>query len=148
MANAPTATAATPANAGGSNKSTPAPKVGIPASVKKWLPLVFFTLLVIIGIVLIASVAYSPEQKQAEKAMLLSMSANGDSRHIDTKPDHAIDYTGSGFTIHCVYRDGTEGVVGDKIHPCKNGPMFEQYVRDITGKANTVTYAYVFVRSI
>ncbi len=74
---------------------------------------------------------------------VLLMPANGDSPRIRTKPGYAIDYTGSGFTIHCVYRDGSEGVVGDRAHPCKDGPMLYQYVRDTTGKTNTATYAFV-----
>ncbi|MSU74829.1 hypothetical protein EXS57_03605, partial [Candidatus Kaiserbacteria bacterium] len=63
----PVVAVATPANVGGSNKSTPTPKVGVPADVKKWLRLAMVAVTIVICITLIASVARSPD-KQTEKA--------------------------------------------------------------------------------
>ena len=107
---------------------------------------IFWGTIVVLLIVATLSVAIYPkrdkEQKPREK-QVLSMPANGDSPHVNTRPGYAIDYTGSGFSIHCVYRDGSEGVVGDQKNPCKDGPMLYQYVRDTTGKANVATYAFV-----
>lgn len=82
-------------------------------------------------------------EKPPSPVLTLKMPANGNSPNVDTKPGYAIDYTGSGFSIHCVYRDGSEGVVGDIKTPCKDGPMLYQYLRDTTGKANTTIYAFV-----
>lgn len=73
----------------------------------------------------------------------LSMSPKSESARIFTKPGHFIDYTGSGFTIHCVYRDGRkEGVIDGKVNTCTDGPMLYQYLRNTTEKPNTVTYEY------
>lgn len=83
-----------------------------------------------------------PSPPQDAKPML-SMPANGDSPRIRTRPGYAVDYSGSGFSIHCIYRDGSEGIVGDPVKPCGDGPMLEQYVRDTTGKANIATYKFV-----
>jgi hypothetical protein len=81
--------------------------------------------------------------QQPESKPTLSMLPFGDSVHINPPVGHATVFTGSGFTTHCVYSDGTEGTVGDPVRPCGNGPMLYQFVRDTTGRANAVTYAFV-----
>jgi len=81
-------------------------------------------------------------QRQSAEQPVLSMPASGDSRHVNSPPGHYTIFTGSGFTVHCVYTDGHTGIVGDKKHPCSDGPMLYQYVRDTTGRANAVTYAF------
>jgi len=142
MANTPTpaATVAVPASAG-SNKSVPASAVAVPASVKKWLWLTVVAIAVAIGIARIASIARSdnPEQGKSTGAMVLLMPANGDSPHVSA-PDagYAPSFTGYGFTSRCVYSDGR-----DLEYPCVEGPIVYYYVRDTSGKANTVTYKFV-----
>lgn len=79
---------------------------------------------------------------QSEKVMVLTMPANGDSPHVFPETGKVTSFTGVGFTTHCVYTDGTKGVVGDQLHPCHDGPMLYQYVRDTTGHPNSVTYAF------
>ncbi|OGM93797.1 hypothetical protein A2935_02675 [Candidatus Wolfebacteria bacterium RIFCSPLOWO2_01_FULL_47_17b] len=102
---------------------------------------VMFLLFVVVPV--IAWIAEDGSGGQELKKPVLLMPANGDSPRVRTKPGYAIDYTGSGFTIHCVYRDGSEGIVGDQTCPCRDGPMRESYVRDTTGKANTATYVFI-----
>lgn len=85
MANTPmpTATTVTPVNAGGSNKSTPSPKVGVPASLKKWLWLGVIVVTIVIIIALIASIKRDHdrqkllEQKQ-QAAVNAPQRADGD----------------------------------------------------------------------
>jgi len=112
-----------------------------------------FTAIVLLG----ASVYFwertAPQRQQAqqqaqqlrrtESKPTLSMPPYGKSAHITPPAGHATTFTGSGFTTHCVYSDGTEGVVGDLVHPCGNGPMLYQFVQDTTGRANAVTYEFV-----
>jgi hypothetical protein len=74
---------------------------------------------------------------------VLSLPANGTSRYIKVPIGHAAEYTGSQFAVHCVYRDGSEGIVGDKQQPCRNDPMLYQYVRDTSGHENSVSYEFV-----
>ena len=160
MANTPTpTTVATPANTGGSNKSVPAPTVAVPASVKKWLPPVFVTLLVIIGIVLIASVAYSPEQKQAEKATLsmphsevplvsapppskMDLPARGKTGLIPPVAGMHPAVTGFGrFLVHNVFVDDTECAFGEA--GCVNGPVLRgYYVSNESDELVTVTVKF------
>lgn len=79
---------------------------------------------------------------ESEKVMVLTMLANGDSIYVFPKTGKVTSFTGVGFTTHCVYTDGTEGVVGDQLRPCHDGPMLYQYVRDTTGHPNSVTYMF------
>lgn len=78
-----------------------------------------------------------PQKQQLAKSML-KMPANGNSPNLPTKPGYAVEWTGSGFTIHCVYRDGSTD-----IGSCRDGPMLYQYLRDTSGRANTATYVFV-----
>lgn len=104
----PAATVTTPANAGGSNKSTPAPKVAIPAGIKKWLWLVVVAVAVIVGIVfLVSSVKRDREkEKEAQKsAQALSQQqsapqrASGDCTY--SRPcENPVGSTGSTETVH------------------------------------------------
>ncbi len=80
--------------------------------------------------------------KQVARLTLL-VPANGYSDHVLPPVGYATTFRGHGYTIHCVYSDGTEGIVGDQTRPCKNGNMLYQYVRDTTGSPNTVTYEFV-----
>lgn len=84
----------------------------------------------------------TPSQPR-NKVDVLEMSANGKSAHVSAPPGYAASFTGNGFTTHCVYTDGSEGIVGDTERPCVDGPMLYQYVRDTTGRANAVTYKFV-----
>ncbi|MFZ3043590.1 MAG: hypothetical protein WA058_00560 [Minisyncoccia bacterium] len=90
----------------------------------------------------ISGIGVHQEQQRLEKSVL-SMPAHGDSPRISAPPDQAVTFFGSGFTTHCVYADGSEGIVGDKERPCKDGPMLYQYVRDTTGRKNAVTYEFI-----
>lgn len=107
-----------------------------------------------VGIALLSLITYQlaihkpsdvATNKQSRNAvMVLSMAANGPSSHVSAPPSYAVAFTGSGFTTHCVYSDGSaEGVVGSLTNPCHNGPMLYQFVVDITGNANSVTYEFV-----
>ena len=75
----------------------------------------------------------------ARSAISLTAPANGNSPHISA-PDagYAPSFTGYGFVSHCVYSDGT-----DREYPCVKGPIVYYYVRDTSGKTNTVTYEFV-----
>lgn len=84
----------------------------------------------------------APSQPR-HKVDVLEMSANGKSAHVSAPTGYAASFTGSGFTTHCVYTDGSEGIVGDTERPCVDGPMLYQYVKDTTGRANAVTYKFV-----
>ncbi|MFA5998010.1 MAG: hypothetical protein WC814_01295 [Candidatus Paceibacterota bacterium] len=85
----------------------------------------------------------SRQERERFAKSILSMPANGDSPRVSAPPGYAAAFTGSGFTTHCVYTDGHEGIVGDTQNPCGSGPMLYQYVRDTTGKPNSVTYKFV-----
>lgn len=150
MANKTTpATTVIPPNAGGSNKSTPAPKVAVPAGIKKWLWLAAVAVAVIVGIALLVASVKRDRAKVAQRSVqtpaqvnVLAMTAGGDSPHVSAPPGHSVSFFGSGFTTHCVYTDGREGIVGDSKNPCASGPMLYQFVRDTTGKPNSVTYVF------
>ena len=75
---------------------------------------------------------------QQTKQQTLPIPSNGESPHLPTKPGYAIEWTGSGFTIHCVYRDGSSDT-----GPCRNGPMLYQYLKDTSGKPNIASYEFV-----
>jgi hypothetical protein len=88
--------------------------------------------------------ALQQQSRQFERKATLSMPPNGDSIRISPPVGYATVFTGIGFTTHCIYRDDTiEGMVGDQKHPCKDGPILSQYVRDTSGRANEVTYEFV-----
>lgn len=87
--------------------------------------------------------ATSPATQGRKMSGTLSMPANGDSEPLRVPPGCYANYTGDKFTTHCVYTDGREGVVGDPIHPCVDGPMTHSYVRDRSGKPNRVSYEIV-----
>lgn len=80
---------------------------------------------------------------QSAKVLMVSMPANGNSAPVTSPVGYAVAFTGEGFTTHCVYTSGTEGIVGNDETPCHDGPILYQYVRDTTGEANAVTYAFV-----
>lgn len=143
----------TPANAGASNKSAPAPTPAVPAGFKKWLLLAFITLVVVICIVLIASVAHSPKQPsrpqvsavtQQKEGAPLPMSAYGDSQRYTAREGNVMEFYGKGFTSHCVYKDGSEEKHedGDKSH-CSRSDISYQFARDTTGHSNSVTFESV-----
>jgi hypothetical protein len=85
-----------------------------------------------------ADTAQQPPQRR-----MLSVPANGYSNHVLPPVGYATTFYGHGYTIHCVYSNGTEGVVGDQARPCKNGEMLYQYVRDTSGQLNSVEYEFV-----
>lgn len=85
----------------------------------------------------------SEASKKAEKAMTLTMPAGGYSNHVVPPVGHFTRFIGHGYTIHCVYSDSTEGIVGDPAKPCKDGPMVYQYLRNTTDKVNTVSYMFI-----
>lgn len=78
-----------------------------------------------------------------KKVKVLTMSANGTSDHLRVPPGYAATFTGSGFTTHCVYSDGSEGVVGSQSSPCRSGPISYLYLTDTTGHGNSATYEFV-----
>jgi len=80
--------------------------------------------------------------QRAPATMVLSMPPSGDSTHVYAPPGKSVSFTGNGFTTHCIYTDGHEGIVGDPTSPCVSGPMLYQFVRDTTGKPNNVTYVF------
>lgn len=81
-------------------------------------------------------------QQQSQKRML-TMAANGDSARINVPVGYGTAFTGHGFVILCVYGDGTEdeGIPG--AHPCKSGALSYAFVRDISGRPNSVVYEFV-----
>lgn len=81
-------------------------------------------------------------QQQLAKPML-KMPPNGDSARISPDAGYSMVFTGSGFEHHVVYADGNDCIVGNVVNPCKDGPILHQYVRDTTGKSNSVTYKFV-----
>lgn len=85
----------------------------------------------------------SSQQAQQLAKPMLTMSANGDSARISPDAGYVVVFTGSGFEHHVVYADGNDCVVGNTVNPCRDGPILHQYVRDTTGKFNSVTYKFV-----
>ena len=83
----------------------------------------------------------SPSQQTQQQLVMpmLTMPANGDSPHISA-PDagYAPSFTGFGFVSRCVYSNGN-----DLEYPCVTGPIVYYYVRDTSGKTNTVSYKWV-----
>jgi hypothetical protein len=124
--------------------------------VKKWLRRVMIAIAVIIGIVLIASVARSPEQKQPEKAMLsmkataiplasspqsswpkLVIQADGQS-YVPRPSGMHIVTAGLNYTSYAVYGDGHECSFKTS---CPEGSLGAN-IRNESTKVNVVSYAY------
>lgn len=83
-------------------------------------------------------------QQQLVQVPRFVMPAGGDSEHIRPPVGYAVRITsGAGYTLHYVYADGREGTVGDPRSPRENGHIVRIFARDITGRANSVTYAFV-----
>ncbi len=110
-----------------------------------------FVILALILVFVIAPIgsrvsSHHPEHEQQKpvKAMTLSMQANSDSAWIraDDHVGYKASFTGNGFITHCILSDGSEGTIGDEVHPC-SGPIVWLYVHDTTGRANSVTYEFV-----
>lgn len=80
---------------------------------------------------------FTKDEKVTEK-QVLTLSPNGESVHLPSAPGHHFEFTGAGFKAFVVYRDGT--VCSEK---CPNGPILEVFVRDTTGKKNSVSYELV-----
>lgn len=74
---------------------------------------------------------------------MLKMPPNGDSDRISPDAGQVVIFTGDGFEHHVMYADGNDCIVGNVVNPCKDGPILHQYVRDTTGKPNSVTYKFV-----
>jgi hypothetical protein len=73
----------------------------------------------------------------------LRVPARSNSDPVTPPPGRAVSFTGDGFTTYCVYSDGRpNGMVGDPVNPCGNGPMSYAYVRNNTDKEIVVTYAF------
>ncbi len=66
----------------------------------------------------------------------------GNSAHVPGIFDGHVVWGGSGFTIHCVYTDGHEGIVGDMNRPCNDGNIISSYVRNEGGTVLYASYAY------
>lgn len=62
----------------------------------------------------------------------------GDSVHVSNLFGGHVVWGGSGFEVHCVYSDDSEGIVGDIQHPCSDGNIVESYARN---KGDTLLYA-------
>ena len=84
-----------------------------------------------------------PQQVQQLSKPMLTMPPNGDSARISPNAGQIVIFTGNGFEHHLIYADGQDCVVGNTENPCKDGPILYQYVRDTTGKPNSVTYKFV-----
>lgn len=82
-----------------------------------------------------ASTAQPPPQK-----LMLSIPANGNVR-VRVPDGHGAAFTGHGFSVLCMYEDGTEDT-GTPVHSC-NGPMAYQVVHDESGQPNLVMYEIV-----
>ncbi len=73
----------------------------------------------------------------------LVLPANGYSEHVNAPVGYFVRFHGHGYTVHCVYSDGHEGVVGDQSRPCEDGPTLYWYLQDTTGAPNMVPYERV-----
>ncbi len=127
------------------NKAVPTPAIAVPANVKKlvlWVSIVLAAIITLSHLVSIVQGGHDQKRSEKTASLMLSMPANGNSAPVSAPPGYAVAFTGNGFTTHCVYSDGSEGVVGSRVHPCRSGPMLYEYVHDTTGKTNTVTYAF------
>ncbi len=80
---------------------------------------------------------------QPEPLLTLTMPANGDSRQIAAEKGIVPSFTGYDFDTHCVYADGSDRSMLDKRNPCIAGNIIAYYVRNLSGKPNTVTYVLV-----
>lgn len=69
----------------------------------------------------------------------LSMPPHGDSPRIAAEKGIAPAFTGYNFETHCVYADGRDLSYAQ----CVPGNIIAYYVRDLSGKPNTVTYKLV-----
>lgn len=79
------------------------------------------------------------EEEEPSVPLTLTAPANGDSPRISGPNGHVVSFNGSGYVMHCVYSDGR-----DEAYPCSSGVgLIEQYVRDVSGKQNTVTYEFI-----
>lgn len=115
---------------------------------RNWFKLLGYSITGLITLVLVIYQIemYEPKKSgpaEQEKAMVLSMTANGDSPHVLTKSGYAVDYKGSGFVLYCVYTDKHKGMNDGRVNTCGDGPMLYQYLHDTTGDKNTVPYEYV-----
>jgi hypothetical protein len=69
---------------------------------------------------------------------VLTMAPGSESERVPTRPGHRIDFSGEGFSVYNVYRDGTVCSEG-----CKNGPLREVYVKNLKNEQNSVSYEFV-----
>jgi len=79
----------------------------------------------------------------AEALPVLVVPPGGNSEFLTANAGYAVHFVGNGFEHHCVYTDGSEGVVGNLNHPCRDGPIRYQYVRNTTSETITVPYEFV-----
>lgn len=76
----------------------------------------------------------------------LSVPPYGKSPRVSIPKGHAATFnSNTAFTTHCIYNDGSEGVVGDPNNPCRDGLIFA-YGQDESGTPNTITYVVRKVR--
>ena len=66
----------------------------------------------------------------------------GDSVHVPNIPGGHVVWAGSGFTVHCVYADGQEGIVGDEDNPCSDGDIVKSYAHNEGETELYASYAY------
>jgi hypothetical protein len=100
-----------------------------------WIMVIIF---IILPSVLWVADLGKPSAPKATTEQVLILSPNGESVHLPSAPGHHFEFTGAGFTAFVVYRDGS--VCSEK---CPNGPILEVFVRDTTGKKNSVSYELV-----
>lgn len=115
------------------------------ATLQKVLAGVMLVLLVVLPIwfwIITPSAPSLQTQHKFAKPML-KMPPNGDSDRISPDAGQIVIFTGDGFEHHVIYADLSDCVVGNPVSPCKDGPILYQYVRDTTGKPNSVTYKFV-----
>ncbi len=72
------------------------------------------------------------------------VNAGAASPRIPTKPGYAVQFSGARIETHCLYRDSRpEGIVGNPLTPCSNGPMFAVFARNIGADREYITWRYV-----
>ena len=78
---------------------------------------------------------YNTPSSDSHSERVFKVPANSDSVHVYPNGNRVTFRGSNDFSTHCVYSDGRpEGIVGDSVHPCENGPMMYVYVHNNTGK--------------
>ncbi len=122
--------------------------VGVVKKTHKWAAISLAMVVAIFSIVIplltwTVSPSVKNQSRQQQSVLTLTMPANGDSRQIAAEKGIVPSFTGYDFDTHCVYADGSDRSMLDKVNPCVGGNIVAYYVRNLSGKPNTVTYVFV-----